>query len=62
MDAQTKQQAASTTEFPRWTPFRDLRAHNERRANLARFLDARRRKQIERVIQVGRQRRFRQQG
>ena len=47
--------------------YRDLRARNERRANLARpnlarLLDADRRGRVERVLQVARQRRFRHPG
>jgi hypothetical protein len=42
--------------------YRDLRARNERRANLARLLDAKRRQRVERVLQVARQRGFRRNG
>lgn len=41
--------------------FHDLRLRNERRSKIAR-LQAKRRKQIDRVIQVTRQRRFRKTG
>jgi hypothetical protein len=42
--------------------YRDLRARNERRANLARLLDAKSRQRVERVLQVARQRGFRRNG
>jgi hypothetical protein len=42
--------------------FGDLRRRNERRADLARLLEAQRRQQIERVMRVARQRTFRRDG
>lgn len=38
--------------------FSDLRRHNERAADVARRLAARRREQVERVIEVAREHRF----
>ena len=39
--------------------YQDLRRRNERRMNVARILEARRVRQIERVVQAARERRFR---
>lgn len=52
--------AGRVSEEP--TIFQDLRRRNERRLKLAPFLDSRRQRQVERVMQVARQRRFRQSG
>jgi hypothetical protein len=42
--------------------YRDLRQRNERRLNVARILEARRLRQVERVLQAARERRFRRPG
>jgi hypothetical protein len=45
---------------PRRDAYSDLRRHNERRMDLARVLEARRIRQIERVMQTARDSRFRE--
>jgi hypothetical protein len=59
MAAQQEDHGSGTAAVERWRLFHDLRRRNERRADVAAMLEAKRRQRIERVMQVARQRRFR---
>jgi hypothetical protein len=57
MDAVKQRPARASASTERARRYRDLRAHNERHAQLAREIDAERKTRIERVLQAARQRR-----
>jgi hypothetical protein len=59
MAAHQQDPGSGTAAVERWRLFHDLRRRNERRADVARMLEAKRQQRIERVMQVARQRRFR---
>jgi hypothetical protein len=60
MDAPWQSRAAGADSTGLREPYRDLRARVERSHDRARMLEARRRQQVERVLQLVRQRSFRQ--
>jgi hypothetical protein len=59
MDAPSQGRAAGTEATEQRAPYGDLRARNERSRDRARRLEARRRQQVERVLQLVRRRSFR---